>query len=200
MELRGNLKDFGLPDIIQLVAFGRKTGVLQVDCGAGEAALYFEDGNVVHADYPGKEGKQAVFSLFHIPDGEFRFQTDVPTPRRTISMDPTNLIMEAARLVDESRRETRGDWLTGEDWRVEAAPAKDPSTIKREIRELLTRRFGRNARRLLQAVDQCGDSMDELLELAARVEGYVHVFLDDQASAAVAREIRLLVGESVFPS
>lgn len=197
MELRGNLKDFGLADIIQLVGFGRKTGALRVDCDQGAAALYFDEGNVVHAEFPGLEGTTAVYTLFRVPAGEFRFQTEVAPPRRTIAMDPTNLVMEAARLLDEARRdgadsetEFSGDWFSG------PAVERNPAEIKNQIRDLLQQRFGRGAKRLLQAVDQCGDSDEELLGLAERVEKYVHVFLDNRASRSVGEEIRALISGS----
>jgi hypothetical protein len=202
LELRGNLKDFGLADIIQLVGFGRKTGALRVDCEAGGAALYFEEGNVVHAEYPGAEGTQAVFTLFRVPAGEFRFQTEASPPKRTIAMDPTNLVMEAARLLDESRRGENGEeWNgeaveLGEDWFGDSQQTRDPAEIKRQIRELLLQRFGRGSKRLMQAVDQCGDSDEELLGMAERVEKYVHVFLDNRASHSVGEAIRALVSGS----
>ncbi|MBI5014284.1 MAG: DUF4388 domain-containing protein [Deltaproteobacteria bacterium] len=201
MELRGNLKDFGLADIIQLVGFGRKSGALRVDCEAGGAALFFEDGNVVHAEYPGAEGTAAVFTLFRVPAGEFQFQSDSTAPRHTIAMDPTNLVMEAARLLDESRRDGDGNgggWdgggaELGDDWLGTPEPIRDPAEIKKQIRDLLQKRFGRGAKRLLQAVDQCGDSDEDLLGLAERVEKYVHVFLDNSASRSVGEAIRAMV-------
>jgi len=203
VELRGNLKDFSLPDIIQLVGFGRKTGVLRVNSQRGDAALFFEEGNVIHAEFPGSSGQEAVFALFRVGHGEFRFQGDVSSPARTIEMDPTNLVMEAARLLDEARRDGEDeepDWKDGiapaddEDWfGLEEPASRDPEAVKNDIRELLKERFGRGAKRLLQAVDQCGDSQEDLLELAQRVEKYVHVFLDTSASAAIGREIRDLV-------
>jgi len=207
VELRGNLKDFSLPDIIQLVGFGRKTGVLRVSSQRGDASLFFEEGNVIHAEFPGIRGQEAVFALFRVGHGEFRFQGEVPTPARTIHMDPTNLVMEAARLLDEARRDGEAldldGWTEelepgGQDWFGLKEPApRDPETVKNNIRELLRQRFGRGAKRILQAVDQCGDSQEDLLELAQRVEKYVHVFLDTNASAAVGQEIRdLVVGDS----
>lgn len=201
MELRGNLKDFGLADIIQLVGFGRKTGALRVDCDQGSAALYFDEGNVVHAEFPGCEGTSAVFTLFRVPAGEFRFQTEVAPPRRTIAMDPTNLVMEAARLLDESRRGNNGEAFdlgdeAGGDWFASPEVMRDPAEIKKQIRDLLQQRFGRGAKRLLQAVEQCGDSDDDLLGLAERVEKYVHVFLDSRASRSVGEAIRALVSGS----
>lgn len=202
MELRGNLKDFSLPDIIQLVGFGRKTGALRISFVGGAAALYFEEGNVIHAEYPGTQGEQAVYAMFRVPHGEFRFQADVAPSTRTIAMDPTNLVMEAARLLDESRRAEAegagpdggevpsGEWLGVEDVH------RDPTDVKQEIRDLLNQRFGKNAKRLLQAVDQCGDSVDDLLQLAERVEKYVHVFIDTRASTAIGKEIRTLIDGS----
>lgn len=216
MELRGNLKDFSLPDIIQLVGFGRKTGVLKVECENGGAALFFEEGDLVHAERPGASGEEAVYSLFQLPEGEFRFQTEVLPPTRSITMDSTNLVMEAARLLDESRRDSQtsqGEWhpteaTDSEDWgSFEGKPsqeqprARTPGEIKDEIQSLLKRRFGRQAKRLLRAVDRCGDSVEELLDLANRVEKYVQVFLDNQAALAIGREIRdLISGPPTFLS
>lgn len=202
MELRGNLRDFSLPDIIQLVGFGRKTGALRITFVGGAAALYFEEGSVIHAEYPGTQGEQAVYAMFRVPQGEFRFQADVAPSARTITMDATNLVMEAARLLDESRRaEDEGtapadgetpsaEWLGVED------AHRDPTEVKQEIRELLNERFGKGAKRLLQAVDQCGDSVEDLLQLAERVEKYVHVFIDTGASNAIGKEIRSLIDGS----
>ena len=193
MELRGNLKDFSLPDIIQLVGFGRKTGVLRVGCAEGDAALFFDEGSVVHAEHNGTRGVEAVYALFHVAEGEFQFQKEIASPDRTITMDSTNLLMEAARLLDESRREmpSSGDeeCRSGE-WVQESESPREPGEIKREIRTLVRSRFGRDSRRLEQAVDRCGDSVEELLDLAGRMERYIRVFLDGDSSRLLGQEIR----------
>lgn len=193
MELRGNLRDFSLPDIIQLVGFGRKTGVLRVDCGEGGAALFFDEGAVVHAEFKDLQGEAAVYALFHAGEGEFQFQKEIPSPDRTIAIDSTNLLMEAARLLDESRRETLSGWdeecWSGE-WAQESEPSREPEEIKKEIKTLVRSRFGRGSRRLERAVDLCGDSVEELLDLAGRLERYIHVFLDHRSSQLLGQEIR----------
>lgn len=50
MALRGNLKDFSLPDVFQLVTFSRKTGVLRIvrEDGA-RGSVWFRDGDVFFA-------------------------------------------------------------------------------------------------------------------------------------------------------
>jgi hypothetical protein len=218
LELRGNLIDFSLPDIIQLVGFGRKTGALRLSFAEGDAALFFDQGSVVHAEYPGHVGQDAVYQLFHVPSGEFRFQTEVLPETRTIDMDPTNLIMEAARLLDESNRDQPEEALLAEaidelsesDWfgepeppaepedepQAEPVPPRPPAQIKADIKSLLKKRFGRGAKKLLQAVDRCGDSVEEMSEMADRAEKYIQVFLDSSAAQDVARRLRQLIAGS----
>lgn len=50
MALEGSLQDFGLADILQLIYFQRKTGVLALDGKTDKVKLLFVDGNIVGAD------------------------------------------------------------------------------------------------------------------------------------------------------
>lgn len=50
MALEGSLKDFGLADILQLIFFQRKTGVLNLDGKLDKIRLLFIDGNIVGAE------------------------------------------------------------------------------------------------------------------------------------------------------
>lgn len=49
MALRGNLKDFSLPDVFQLVQLSGKTGVLRVVRPGAEGSIWFRDGEVFFA-------------------------------------------------------------------------------------------------------------------------------------------------------
>lgn len=50
MALRGNLRDFSLPDVFQLVTFSRKTGVLRIEREDGAVgSVWFRDGEVFFA-------------------------------------------------------------------------------------------------------------------------------------------------------
>lgn len=224
MELWGNLKDFSLPDVIQLVGFGRKTGVLSVEYGGVGSMLYFSGGNVIHAVSGAVEGEEAVYDLFHLEEGQFRFQAEVEPPHRTIFMDPTNLVMEAARLLDESSRgstdrekiktvaeavreelpaaaELDDSSLFGSaaDNDIKEAevktetPAITPAEARKRICELLERRYGKDSKRLTQAVEKCGDSTSEFMELSIRVERFVSAFVDSKSAPAVGNEIRQII-------
>ncbi len=50
MALRGNLKDFSLPDVFQLVTLSRKTGILRIKrADSAEGSVWFRDGDVFFA-------------------------------------------------------------------------------------------------------------------------------------------------------
>lgn len=49
MALRGNLKDFSLPDVFQLVQLSGKTGVLRIVRPDAEGSIWFRDGEVFFA-------------------------------------------------------------------------------------------------------------------------------------------------------
>ena len=49
MALRGNLSDFSLPDVFQLVQLSRKTGVLRIHKDGAEGSVWFREGDVFFA-------------------------------------------------------------------------------------------------------------------------------------------------------
>jgi hypothetical protein len=50
VALEGTIKDFGLPDIFQLIGLQRKTGLLQLNNGQETVTIAFENGMVVSAE------------------------------------------------------------------------------------------------------------------------------------------------------
>jgi hypothetical protein len=54
MALEGTIKDFGLPDIFQLIGLQRKTGILTLNNEKDKVTVAFEGGMVVMADSSGK--------------------------------------------------------------------------------------------------------------------------------------------------
>jgi len=47
MALQGNLDDFSLPEILQLIAVQQKSGVLKLTSGDDVAVVFFESGRIV---------------------------------------------------------------------------------------------------------------------------------------------------------
>ncbi|HZX36575.1 MAG TPA: DUF4388 domain-containing protein [Thermodesulfobacteriota bacterium] len=48
-QLAGNIEDLGLGEILQIICFSRKSGVLTLNSGGREGRIVFDDGNIVKA-------------------------------------------------------------------------------------------------------------------------------------------------------
>lgn len=101
MAFQGSLKELPLPDIIQLVSVSGKTGMFALTNGAETGHIFLEDGQIVHASAGEMEGEEAVYALAIWRDGDFVFTPAKSPPKRTIEKSNTNLLMEAARRIDE---------------------------------------------------------------------------------------------------
>jgi hypothetical protein len=103
MAFQGSLAELHLPDIIQLISVSGKTGVFHLTSGALAGEIYLNDGKIVHALLDDASGEEAVYALAMWSQGDFRFDPGVATEVRTITKSNTNLLMEAARRLDEWR-------------------------------------------------------------------------------------------------
>jgi hypothetical protein len=103
MAFQGSLAELHLPDIIQLISVSGKTGVFHLMDGALNGQIYLHDGKIVHAQIEDTSGEEAVYALAIWSQGEFKFEPGAATELRTISKSNTNLLMEAARRLDEWR-------------------------------------------------------------------------------------------------
>jgi hypothetical protein len=101
MAFQGSLKELPLPDIIQLVAVSGKTGRFQLRNKLESGQIFLRRGQIVHAAVGDLEGEEAVYELAIWPEGEFFFEAGEETATTTIQKSNTNLLMEAARRIDE---------------------------------------------------------------------------------------------------
>jgi len=102
MAFQGSLKELPLPDIIQLVSVSGKTGVFALRRnGDNTGEIYLRGGQIVHAHVGDLEGEEAMYELAIWPEGEFVFTPGQETGVTTIQKSNTNLLMEAARRIDE---------------------------------------------------------------------------------------------------
>src|SRR5712691_2910073 len=103
MAFQGSLAELHLPDIIQLVSVSGKTGIFHLTDGTLKGQIFLNDGKIVHALLEDASGEEAVYALAIWRQGEFRFDPGPATEQRTINKSNTNLLMEAARRLDEWR-------------------------------------------------------------------------------------------------
>ncbi len=103
MAFQGSLKDLPLPDIIQLVSVSGKTGVFQLTRGSEKGEIFLRNGQMVHATFGNLQGEEAIYSLAIWSQGDFHFIAGQEAAETTIGRSNTNLLMEAARRLDEWR-------------------------------------------------------------------------------------------------
>lgn len=101
MQLSGNIVNFSLPELLQVMGNGQKSGVLSIQGSEGAARIFFQEGHVVHAEAGELSGEEGFYRLFRFREGEFTFTGGAVAPCQTIFVDNTTLMLEAARLTDE---------------------------------------------------------------------------------------------------
>src|SRR5215470_1044129 len=102
MALQGNLDDFSLPEILQLIAVQQKSGVLKLTAGDDVAVIFFESGKVISTRDRRRNAKDPLKPFL------------VKTGRLT---EPQ--LRQVETIESESRRELTdillsGNYLTGE--------------------------------------------------------------------------------------
>lgn len=98
MALQGDLSDFSLVDIIQLLDLSNKTGAVYIQGQRGkqqlEGWLYFRDGRISGAKLGSLPPLEAAYTFFTFTSGPFRFHDDIQPDAPTITQSNEMLIME----------------------------------------------------------------------------------------------------------
>ncbi|WP_437277799.1 DUF4388 domain-containing protein [Sorangium sp. So ce375] len=123
-EIRGDLQQVPLVDLLQLLAMNRRSGTLGITTPAGAGELRLSAGEVIDAVYRRLEGEKALYRLLGERDGHFAFSPGEPTSVRRIMAPTSRLLMEALRQVDEVQRRRTDLAPAGEAFLV-TEPASD---------------------------------------------------------------------------
>lgn len=71
--LQGNLAQTPLHDLLQYLALGHKSGILELASGRRTGRIVLKDGRVYKDAYRGKDGMEALFMMLDLPEGDFEF-------------------------------------------------------------------------------------------------------------------------------
>ena len=93
-----------IADLVQVLNICRKTGLLRLTRGPGVASLYFDDGEIRHAEEGAGSGEEAFFRLMAWTDAAFAFESGVKAAAPSVSMPTMTLLMEGLRRIDESKK------------------------------------------------------------------------------------------------
>jgi hypothetical protein len=100
-DIRGDLEQVPLVDMLQLLAMNRRTGVLGVSTSRGSGEVRLVEGEIVDAVFRRLGGERALYRLLGERRGRFAFAPGEPTETRSIKASTNMLLMEAMRQVDE---------------------------------------------------------------------------------------------------
>jgi hypothetical protein len=103
MALHGSLADISLPDVIQLVSVSGKTGVFTLSSEGVDGKIFLREGQIIDAAAGKLSGELAVYEMATWRKGQFIFTANIESERVTVTKSNTNLMMEAARRLDEFR-------------------------------------------------------------------------------------------------
>lgn len=81
----GNLKQTTLLDAIQFLEIGRRDGILHIFSGRRKGYLTFVKGKVVDAFYRNEIGRDAIFQMLELNEGDFYFEPKVIVQPRLMS-------------------------------------------------------------------------------------------------------------------
>jgi len=102
--LTGRLETMPIADLVQVLHICRKTGLLRLTRGPGAASLYFDDGEIRHAEEGDASGEDAFYRLMAWTDAAFAFESGVKSAAASIRQATMSLLMEGLRRIDESKR------------------------------------------------------------------------------------------------
>jgi response regulator RpfG family c-di-GMP phosphodiesterase len=100
----GSLLEMGLPDMVQVLWHGRKTGSLKIRSGANAGEIHFVDGAIYNALFSNLRGEEAFYAMLALTEGDFVLEPNFRAPQQVIQASPEALLLEGMRRFDESGR------------------------------------------------------------------------------------------------
>lgn len=99
----GAVSGMSLADIIQVKGNNRYSGSLVVEHLGRSGMIFLREGEVVHAEQGTLTGAEAFYAIMGWAGGTFRSEPKVATTIKTIDQSLSFLLLEAFRLMDESK-------------------------------------------------------------------------------------------------
>ena len=108
-SLSGSLTHHDLPGVMQMLGHAHQTGALHINSGDTDALLFFDAGDITHAECGALFGDEAVIHIlkncFKNNSGVYKFVYGSASTQRTVLRSSTDLMLDAMREVDEATRE-----------------------------------------------------------------------------------------------
>ena len=99
----GQLADIPPLELLQMINANQKTGRLKVEVGDKKANLLFHEGELVHAAYNLKEGREAFYDVLALNEGRFKFVQGLSLDEMELDVlgGFMGMLMEGMKRIDD---------------------------------------------------------------------------------------------------
>ena len=108
-SLSGSLTHHDLPGVMQMLGHAHQTGALHINAGQTDALLFFDAGQIAHAECGNLFGDEAVIHILKScvtgGEGVYKFVYGTSCTQRTVLRSATDLMLDAMREYDEGMHE-----------------------------------------------------------------------------------------------
>ncbi len=105
-DLDGSLEQLSLPDLLQVLSQGRRSGELFIQHTNSESgSIYLDSGQVVNAICGPLKAEKAFYKMIAWEKGKFSLRSDFKCKEHLINAPLDGLILDALRILDEERHE-----------------------------------------------------------------------------------------------
>lgn len=110
--LSGNLSHLDLPGVVQMLCHSRQTGALHINAPVVDGVIFFDSGDISHAEAGELVGDDAVVVIVKrsngVGDGVYKFIPGATATTRTVLRSATDLMLDALRELDEAQNMAEG--------------------------------------------------------------------------------------------
>jgi len=171
----GQVVDLQLVDVIQMACLGRFTMSLAVSKGDEGGLIYFQNGEIAHAEVGDMEGKDALYTMLDWNEGRFNSQMGISPPKKTIADRWEHLLLEGMRRRDETA----------------AAEERDSTVLLHEVEQAFEDLDKQAATKEL---------LERLLRILTNIEGYQKgAWVDAQGKTLTIDDQTFTERESTIP-
>ncbi len=126
---QGEIAGLSLADVIQIKGHNRYSGCITVEYQGKRGAIYFVDGEIIHAEQGSHTGEDAIYEILKWPGGSFSLAPEMTTNVCTIHCSLNFLLLEAHRRLDEENNkavseESFADVIENSERRKEPRPSE----------------------------------------------------------------------------
>lgn len=172
---QGEIAGLSLADVIQLKGHNKYSGCITVEYQDQRGAIFFVDGEIIHADQGKHSGEEAIYAILKWPGGNFALSPEMSTNVCTIHCSLNFLLLEAHRRMDEEAHEeveSFKDVIEQSERRQQPRQPAEPAAQQRTMSAAAARVMGVSAVTYAVLLDKQGhpvqDDSQEAESLAAK--------------------------------